>query len=685
MADPAASTTAKPSAEAAAKPSREVCRFYLQGQCKFGPDCRNLHPPDAEIRPAPKKGRSSGRRGGRDHRENRDGDRGTAPHRGRGSGGGGGGRGTTRKDRGAPASSKARHTPLDTASVETGGEPTPQQQMDLVTSRPSPMMAPAPSRQGPRPETFASKLMGLSLSDAPIRTASAPPAEQFKDRKPIHVPVKTSLRYGGPAHPTQEDSGQQDHPLAREDEEEEEEAAATLEHGEAPNAGGGRESAQGTRSHAEKGDPLASSKAAAGKLAPTGVPSEGVPPEPTSSVDQSDNPEATSSNREGGAAPGAATQRHQHSPQQQAQLQGAAVYAAAASRFPGRGTTAAPQVMSHGGMPPPRPPQGSMMPGHGTVAAVPPAQRGMPAHQAYPSGMVLQPGPGSYYPVAAATLPTGAQAGASGGASATAPAELNAAPQGFNPSGAAAGGGYPMMSMAQMTIPPLPPPAQVPVLRPDVPVFCIDVECVATGQQHHERSVAQIGMVDAFGNFVLNVFVRPEKPVVSYLTPLTGVTKEKLDQHGMPEKEALELLRGKLAPNCVIIGMNIRKDIEWLGLEQDKDFSSLIDLADVFRVWNAKYGSFTYFGLDHVVTCWLNVPRAGAGNHDALEDAYLSMALFNYYRQLQFNNVTAVIQQLQWRTLNTPIAPSFAKSHPTFEGCCMGNRRTCKCGAPFFS
>ena len=33
--------------------------------------------------------------------------------------------------------------------------------------------------------------------------------------------------------------------------------------------------------------------------------------------------------------------------------------------------------------------------------------------------------------------------------------------------------------------------------------------------------------------------------------------------------------------------------------------------------------------------------------------------------------------------LQTPPEPSFAKKNPSFEGCCMGNRKTCTCGAPF--
>ena len=37
------------------------------------------------------------------------------------------------------------------------------------------------------------------------------------------------------------------------------------------------------------------------------------------------------------------------------------------------------------------------------------------------------------------------------------------------------------------------------------------------------------------------------------------------------------------------------------------------------------------------------------------------------------------------RALAQKPKPSFAKLNPEWEGCCMGNKQTCKCGAPFFS
>jgi len=55
-------------------------------------------------------------------------------------------------------------------------------------------------------------------------------------------------------------------------------------------------------------------------------------------------------------------------------------------------------------------------------------------------------------------------------------------------------------------------------------VFSIDVECVATGMKHDARSVAQIALVDGNEQPVLNLYVRPEEEVVSYLAPLTGAS-----------------------------------------------------------------------------------------------------------------------------------------------------------------
>jgi hypothetical protein len=70
----------------------------------------------------------------------------------------------------------------------------------------------------------------------------------------------------------------------------------------------------------------------------------------------------------------------------------------------------------------------------------------------------------------------------------------------------AAAAGLPMNPQAL-----LPPPMH----------YCIDVECCASGTSHNDRVISQISLVDGYEQVLLNVYVRPSVPVVSYLTPLT--------------------------------------------------------------------------------------------------------------------------------------------------------------------
>ena len=114
--------------------------------------------------------------------------------------------------------------------------------------------------------------------------------------------------------------------------------------------------------------------------------------------------------------------------------------------------------------------------------------------------------------------------------------------------------------------------------------FSIDVECVATGNEHNARDVAQIALVDQFERCLLNVYVKPPegKKVHSYLTPLTGITEDVLSAHGVPLEDAMQHVRAALPPHAVLVGQNIAKDVEWLRLEEGKDFTSLVDLAGVW-------------------------------------------------------------------------------------------------------
>lgn len=211
------------------------------------------------------------------------------------------------------------------------------------------------------------------------------------------------------------------------------------------------------------------------------------------------------------------------------------------------------------------------------------------------------------------------------------------------------------------------------------PVFSIDVECVATGIQHTARSIGQIALVDEWSRLVLCVYVKQDIPVVSYITELTGLTKDTLDRTGIPLAQALALLRAHLPPNAILVGQNILKDVQWLQLAEGVDYFALVDISLLFRIWNPSRGDYTIFSQDHCAKVWIGVEERS--HHNATEDAAISMNLFNAYRNVQWD--LPRLFQMQMATLSAQRVPGFSSRFPVIDGCCMGNRKKCVCGAPF--
>jgi len=225
-----------------------------------------------------------------------------------------------------------------------------------------------------------------------------------------------------------------------------------------------------------------------------------------------------------------------------------------------------------------------------------------------------------------------------------------------------------------------PPPLSLPA---NAQYYSIDVECVAVGYDHNARAVAQISLVNQYEKAVLNLYVLPSVPVVSYLTPLTGLTREVLGRNGIPFQAAIQILKQHLPASAILVGQNIFQDAAWLGLKDGEDFAQLMDLTGLFRIWNEKYKSYSVFSQDHLAKVLLGWEvSADGGGHDAVGDAVKSIRLFNLYQSTHKHEERWA--EVCERLLSVEPGPSFAKKNPTFEGVCMGNRKQCQCGAPFF-
>jgi hypothetical protein len=272
----------------------------------------------------------------------------------------------------------------------------------------------------------------------------------------------------------------------------------------------------------------------------------------------------------------------------------------------------------------------------------------------------------------------------------------------------------------------------VAVVNTEPPFFSIDVECIATGygscakgindgcgnegknaegvpaSQYNElshRYPGRVAMVDSEGNLLADIVIRPPKDgagVVSYLTPLTGLTKEKcLGPEAKSLEEAVSMVKSLLPKDGVLVGQAIDHDVEWLGLTPGKDFERMLDLSVIFRQrmpavlgkasdvlrsaaetgaavgnkdadpstdeslgFDTRYRSFS---LRHVCLNLLGTDIQ-SGVHDPIVDARYSLILFHKYRNSSVTQLRIVRDGLH----RAPVTPGFAaEKTPVLDGVCV--------------
>lgn len=237
-------------------------------------------------------------------------------------------------------------------------------------------------------------------------------------------------------------------------------------------------------------------------------------------------------------------------------------------------------------------------------------------------------------------------------------------------------------------------------MLPTGPRYALDVECVSTGRRHDERAVAQISLVNEEYETVVNVYVQPAEAVVSYLTPLTGLTADVLEREGVSLSEALERLHAALPAEAILCGWGLHHDLEWCRLRQGEHFHDIVDVQKLYNVWNERYGNCTHFALSHAVrrlfggdstyTKCVHVPSwkpsrgsahawmTGLRAHDSRYDAGMSLLLYEVWEEAKKSGKVDMVKRVleQGRP-----EPSFRVTNPVFEGVCMGNRKLCCCGA----
>jgi hypothetical protein len=221
---------------------------------------------------------------------------------------------------------------------------------------------------------------------------------------------------------------------------------------------------------------------------------------------------------------------------------------------------------------------------------------------------------------------------------------------------------------------------------PPGPLFSIDVECVADGTGHNDRTPCEIAMVDGEGNPVFHRYIDVRPYVVSYLTEVTGLSEDTLASASAERVSSLERaiadLKAALPPTAVLVGSSVSSDIRWLGLEEGKDFSAAVDLVRVFELpapaadpSSPGGGRAVRFSLRALALRLLRQTGFQDTSHDPMEDARVSVTLYTRFASTREAWEKAI-------ALLRVSAPTTSKVPASIEGVCMRKyqRNQCTCG-----
>jgi hypothetical protein len=159
-----------------------------------------------------------------------------------------------------------------------------------------------------------------------------------------------------------------------------------------------------------------------------------------------------------------------------------------------------------------------------------------------------------------------------------------------------------------------------------------------------------------------------------------------VESEGVPLEQVIEELKQLLPQDAILVGLNIQQDVQWLKLQEGVDFQvkvfvrycvvclldqaglacnyckpfivicrnpgnmpreargslidsrvffeqGLLDLQGLYQVQHPKFRTPTRFGLAHLAKVLLNLPTTEP--HDAVDDAWKSIKLWNLYRELE--------------------------------------------------
>ena len=182
------------------------------------------------------------------------------------------------------------------------------------------------------------------------------------------------------------------------------------------------------------------------------------------------------------------------------------------------------------------------------------------------------------------------------------------------------------------------------------------MDCEMCRVEGGEMALTRISLVEWDGNVLLDELVKPDKPIIDYLTPFSGITPAKLENVTTSLLDIQNEVLRKLTPKHILIGHSLNSDL--MALKITHPF-----VVDTSILYPHPRGPPLKSSLKWLAQKYLGREiQKGHGNqgHDSIEDARacLDLVKMKCERGPQWGTSEATVESIFKRLKRTPRAGS---------------------------